>query len=478
MLKLTVLENKALVSFVLLLAITLMSNQAAFSQYVCQPQTTETINSTIDTSDPDQTTRLFRSGIASSCTGRGASGTPTAGTFNYESFTRTNTTGQNACVTVEITTACASTNAVFVAAYSSYDPASPNNNVIGTSGASTIANGTPISFGFPLAAGANYTIVVNEVTANAGCPAYSLKVTVRTGCRQAGFDRTNDGKADIALWRPSNGLWNTIDSAGGTNTVQFGQVGDITTPGDYTGDGRTDVSVYRPSNNLWIYGLNQTTPSTNFRATPYGAANDVPMPGDYDRDGKTDIAIWRPSDGFWYVLRSSDGTLLSRQWGQSGDIPVTGDYDGDLINDFGVVRKIDDTLHWFILQSNFNYTRTYPNTLSLTGFARFGAPTDKIVPGDYDGDGITDVAVFRPSDGTWYYRTSNLFNSVAFQFGQNGDIPQPADYDGDRKTDFAVWRPGAPQPIWLIYNSGSNTATGVTWGLPNDQPASSPYKVQ
>ena len=60
------------------------------------------------------------------------------------------------------------------------------------------------------------------------------------------------------------------------------------------------------------------------------------------------------------------------------------------------------------------------------------------VPGDYNGDGKTDLAVWRPSSGTWH--TLGVVANV--QWGAAGDIPVPGDYNGDGKTDLAVWRPG------------------------------------
>jgi hypothetical protein len=90
-----------------------------------------------------------------------------------------------------------------------------------------------------------------------------------------------------------------------------------------------------------------------------GSAGDVPVRGDYDGDGMTDITVWRASTGRWYILQSSLGLnpALARaiHWGAAleGDVPVAGDYDGDGRTDIAVWRG--PTGFWFIRHSSTGY---------------------------------------------------------------------------------------------------------------------------
>src|SRR5437016_322712 len=83
---------------------------------------------------------------------------------------------------------------------------------------------------------------------------------------------------------------------------------------------------------------------------------------------------------------------------------------------------------------------------------QWGTSGDIPVRGDYDGDGTTDFAVWRPSTGQWFIiPSSNSSNFIVQQWGMGGDIPVHEDYDGDGKTDFAVLRPSSG--TWYIIPS-------------------------
>ncbi|MBK8809366.1 MAG: M36 family metallopeptidase [Acidobacteria bacterium] len=95
---------------------------------------------------------------------------------------------------------------------------------------------------------------------------------------------------------------------------------------------------------------------------------------------------------------------------------------------------------------------------------------------DFDGDGKTDLSIFRPSEGNWYLNRSTAGFQV-LNWGLAADVLTPGDYDGDSKTDTAVFRATADpaQPDFYILNSNGFTLTGASWGLAGDVPVVTDY---
>ena len=281
--------------------------------------------------------------------------------------------------------------------------------------------------------------------------------------RVSDFD--GDGKTDYSTFSPSSGFWNIEKSSNGAaQTAVFGSGGDQIVTGDYNGDGKSDIAVFRPSNGTWY---TSTDSASNYGAVLFGVSGDVPVAGDYDADGKTDVAVFRPSNGTWYILQSMLG-FRAVKWGQSGDKPLVGDFEGDGKTDIAVFRPSNGA--WYILQSSSSSFFTLPNG----AIPVFGFGTDKPLVGDFDGDGKTDISVYRPSDGFWYILKSGDNAVRAIQFGASDDLPIPADYDGDGKTDVAVYRPG--NGFWYRLNSSDNNFVARSFGQIGDRP--SPSSVQ
>jgi FG-GAP-like repeat/Astacin (Peptidase family M12A) len=191
-------------------------------------------------------------------------------------------------------------------------------------------------------------------------------------------------------------------------------------------------------------------------------------------DRKTDLMVWRPSEGNWYEFDRELHAGDVMQLGRDEDIPVRMDADGDGLKDLVVWRSFSPG-HCSFSGPWYWQTKTcYPDregdwrvintSTGVVTSRQWGVRGDIPVPADYDGDGIDDYAVWRPSEGNWYVINSNSATVTVRGWGNPGDIPVPGDYDGDGRADFAVWRPSDGN--WYVINSSTWAVTVRQWGSP------------
>ena len=273
----------------------------------------------------------------------------------------------------------------------------------------------------------------------------------------ADFD--GDGESDLAVWRPSTGVWHvnrSINQEYSAHRFGGGEFGDVIVPGNYDGDKQTDYGVFR--NGVWYI---QRSSDGNVQIVQFGIAGDKPVQGDFDGDGKTDISVWRESTHVWYVLRSTDGGYSAFQYGADGDHPLSGDYDGDGIADHVIWRP--STGAWYILQSSNGQV----------AIATFGMAGDLPLVGDFDGDKKADLSVFRPTTGVWHIINSSDGVYSGQGWGIATDKPVPGDYNRDGKTDIAVYRES--EGNWYVLFSGTGGYAVRKFGTAGDIPIPTAY---
>ena len=264
-------------------------------------------------------------------------------------------------------------------------------------------------------------------------------------------DFDGDGKDDVAVWRPEsvgqpsgNAFFYILQSTDNTVvSVDLGQA--LDTPivtGDYDGDGKSDPAVFRcpQSGNgqcFYYYRASLNNPNNNITYVPFGngtrttqGSNIYVNPGDFDGDGKYDFCIQRtnPSQagqGQYVLLRSSDSGVEYINFGLNTDFIVPGDYDGDGKSDFMNLRvNANNDVIWYLQTRTGATSQTQWGKTGLTGFDEF------ITQGDYDGDGSTDLAVWRrdntnPDNSYFYVRRSSNQSLQTYEFGAPNFFPVP-----------------------------------------------------
>ena len=148
---------------------------------------------------------------------------------------------------------------------------------------------------------------------------------------------------------------------------------------------------------------------------------------------------------------------------RSGKIVATpGDFDGDGRTDLWFYNPGDGYWYGFL-------------TGGFHGRYFFGAPGMNLipVPGDYDGNGFLDLCLYDPASGDWHAMLLPQEQYATATFGWPGAVPVPADYNGDGMSDPAIYWPDKGR--WYIGNVPSWSVKEIALGGPGKQAVPADY---
>ncbi len=308
-------------------------------------------------------------------------------------------------------------------------------------------------------------------------PAGHVRGQIKRTFNPCDFD--GDGRSDKTIVRNNgaNLFWWILLSNGGVATYQWGTAADFSESRmlcpDIDGDGKADPTIFRNTTPGFFWTLQSS--NGGVRVQQWGmAGDDARMIGDYDGDGRDDYTIYRAgAQSQYWTIRSADSTVGLTSWGITGDFPHSvPDYDGDGKTDFGVQRS---TQFW-LRNSADQSINVIP----------WGLGSDFVQSLDYDGDGRTDLANTRlvGSERQWWVRSSLVGGPLAGASGRLfGSTVAPssrrvaADYNGDGRTEIAIWKAdtGGGTGNWWTLDVKTGAITVTPWGIDGDIPPQSAY---
>jgi len=262
----------------------------------------------------------------------------------------------------------------------------------------------------------------------------------------AGYPRAVLSEQDVAYGYRAQGIYMNVawevTEMGGTEWIvynnngkpsgksyRFGPGYGIPVVGDFNGDGISEIAMYYDG--LWYIDVNGNGIwDDNDLWAKMGSASDQPVVGDWDGDGKTDIGVFGPE---W----SGDTNALAKEPGLPNDLNQK-----ISLRPKNVPPNPEDAPA--AARAMKHTTRGRVRLDVIDHVFRYGAESDKAITGDFNGDGTTQIGVYR--NGTWYidYNGNGQWDDGDIESKTNaqaGDIPIIGDFTGEGIDRIGLYTP-------------------------------------
>jgi serine/threonine protein kinase len=233
----------------------------------------------------------------------------------------------------------------------------------------------------------------------------------------------------IGLFREGEWLLDYTHDGISDQTIHFGGKGDVPLTGDFDGDGFPELALLHRDGSeaqleLWIR-FQKEQEAERIQVRKLGVASGQVVIGDYNGDRKCDVAWVEFSETrgiqVWHVDTDGDDVWdLSIDFGLKDDVPVLGDWNGDGKDELGVIRLNNPAngLNGWLL----NREKAQIAMAEIP----YGLPGDLPLAADWNGDGKTDIGVFRMTLGVGQFLLDLDFDPASeryVRFGMQGDVP-------------------------------------------------------